>query len=264
MKLPAWISPLLPLVVFAAFIGLWELVIWLGHYPAYLLPGPWEVVSVVPGRFGDLTSSFLITLKEAAAGFFLSAALGLAVALVFAVSPVVRKLLYPYVVVLQTLPILAISPLIILWLGNGEFAVFFIALLIGIPAVIANTTQGLISVEQNLIDLFEMSNVSTATLLFKLRLPHALPQYFTGLRIAAGASVVGAIVGETYAGSSSVGQGGLGYASFYAAFQTQTTYLFALVLVSSLMGILFFFGVSTLEWFFLRNWHSSVLTEKSP
>jgi NitT/TauT family transport system permease protein len=257
MKKRFLISRLLPLLVFAALLGVWELVIYLGKYPPYLLPGPWEVVSVIPGRLGDLASSFWITFTEAFAGFCLSASMGLAIALVFAISPVVRQLLFPYVVVLQTVPILAISPLIILWLGNGSFAVFFIALLIGLPAVIANATQGLISVEQNLIDLFSLSNVTTATLLFKLRLPNALPHYFTGLRIAAGASVVGAIVGETYAGSTSVGQGGLGYASFYAAFQTQTPYLFALVLVSSLMGLMFFFVVSLAEWFFLRRWHVS-------
>jgi NitT/TauT family transport system permease protein len=252
----------LPFAVFCIFIIVWELTIRISGFPPYLLPGPWDVLSTIPGRFSDLSSSFLITLEEATVGFVLSGVIGILVSLIFAISPVVRRSLFPYVVLLQTIPVIAVSPLIILWMGNGSPAICFIAFIICVPPVIANVTQGLISVEQNLIDLFRMSNSSTLTVLLKLRLPHALPNIFTGLRIASGAAVVGAVVGETFAGSSAVGQGGLGYASIYALDQTQTPYLFALVLTSSLMGLAFFFLVSAGEWFFLRNWHDSIVAEQ--
>ncbi len=253
----------LPCVVLCLFLALWELVIRISGFPTYLLPGPWDVLSTIPGRFGDLSASFLITLEEAAIGFILSGVIGISLSLIFAISPVIRRSLLPYVVLLQTIPIIAVSPLIILWMGNGSSAICFIAFMICLPPVIANVTQGLISVEQNLIDLFRMSNASTFTVLMKLRLPYAMPNIFTGLRIAAGGAVVGAVVGETFAGSSSVGQGGLGYASIYALDQTQTPYLFALVMASSLMGLAFFFLVSTAEWFCLRHWHDSVIADQS-
>ena len=252
----------LPFLVFCLFLAGWELVIRVASLPNYMLPGPWEVLSTIPSRFGDLSSSFFITLEEAVTGFLLSAVIGILLSLIFAISPVIRRSLLPYVVLLQTIPIIAVSPLIILWMGNGSPAICFIAFMICVPAIIANVTQGLISVEQNLIDLFRMSNASTLTILLKLRLPNALPNIFTGLRIASGAAVVGAVVGETFAGSSSVGQGGLGYASIYALDQTQTPYLFALVLTSSLMGLSFFSLVSTAEWFCLRHWHDSVVADQ--
>jgi NitT/TauT family transport system permease protein len=124
--------------------------------------------------------------------------------------------------------------------------------------VVANATLGLISVDANLINLFRMGNASTFMTLVKLRLPNSLPSMFAGLKIAAGASVVGALVGETFAGSSAVGHGGLGYSSVYALNQLDTPYLFALVMASSLMGLAFFLVVSAVEHLALRHWHESV------
>jgi NitT/TauT family transport system permease protein len=164
------------------------------------------------------------------------------------------------VVLLQTIPIVAISPLILLWLGNGSSSVLFIAFLISLPAVIVNTTEGLISVQVNLLNLFRLGNAHWAQVLFKLRLPHALPNIFVGLKIAAGASVVGALVGETFAGSSALGAGGLGYSSIYALSQLNTPYLFALIFCSSVLGLCFFTAVALLERRVLGRWHESTLT----
>jgi NitT/TauT family transport system permease protein len=166
-------------------------------------------------------------------------------------------------VLLQTIPIIAISPLILLWLGNGTLAVLFISFLISLPAVVVNTTQGLTSVEVNLVNLFRMGNASLPAVLFKLKLPHALPNIFAGLKIAAGAAVVGALVGETFAGTSMLGAGGLGYASIYALSQLDTPYLFALILTSSLLGLMLFFGVSLLERVLVGTWHESALGGRS-
>jgi NitT/TauT family transport system permease protein len=164
---------------------------------------------------------------------------------------------YPYTILLQTVPIIAIAPLILMWVGAGMWSVTLVAFIICLAPIIANTTQGLISVEENLVHLFLMHNASAAQLLFKLRLPHAVPNLFVGIRISAGISVIGAITGELFAGSSRVGEGGLGYSILYASSQLQTDYLFALVIAATVLGFSFFFLVTFLEWQFLHTWHES-------
>jgi NitT/TauT family transport system permease protein len=245
------------IVVFAALVALWQLILWIFHVPAYMLPSPWAVALAVRARFPSLLTSLSITAEEAAGGLIAGTAMGVVVALIFAQSRWVRKMLYPYTLLLQTVPIIAIAPLIIMWVGTGTGAVTLIAFIMSLAPIIANTTQGLISVEENLVHLFLMHNASRAQLLFKLRLPHSVPSLFVGIRIASGIAVIGAIIGELYAGSSRVGEGGLGYSILYASSQLQTDYLFALVLAATVLGFGFLFVVMFLEWYFLHRWHES-------
>jgi len=252
----------LPFLVFCVFVLLWQVIVTFFKVPDYLVPSPLQIAVLIPARFGDLSSAFIITGGEALGGFLSSAVVGVAVGMFFSVSAIIRRCFYPYVVLLQTIPIIAISPLILLWLGNGSSAVLCISFLISLPAVIVNATQGLISVEINLLNLFRMGNATVPVILFKLRLPHALPHIFVGLKIAAGASVVGALVGETFAGTSALGAGGLGYSSIYALSQLDTPYLFALILTSSLLGLLFFFAVIILERRLVGKWHDSILGDR--
>jgi NitT/TauT family transport system permease protein len=244
-------------VVLACLLALWQGVIWVNHLPAYLLPGPAEVARVLVDRYPALLRSLWITTEEAAGGLVASIVAGIAIALVFAQWRRLRQALYPYTILLQTVPIVAVAPLIINWAGPGIFAVTIVTFIICLPPIIANTTQGLISVDENLIALFTMHKASAGQMLFKLRLPHAMPSLFTGLRIAAGIGVVGAIVGELFAGSAQVGEGGLGYAIIYAHNQMETGYLFALVLAATVLGFAFFFVVIFVEWLALHNWHES-------
>jgi NitT/TauT family transport system permease protein len=245
------------LAVFAALLALWELALWVLHVPPYMLPSPWAVAKAVGARFSSLVSSFVITAEEAAGGLLVSVVIGVAVALIFAQSRWVRRMLYPWTLLLQTVPIVAIAPLILMWFGAGTASVTLIAFIISLAPIIANTTQGLISVDENLVHLFLMHNASAAQILFKLRLPHSVPSLFVGIRIASGIAVIGAITGELYAGSSRVGEGGLGYSILYASSQLQTDYLFALVLAATVLGFGFLFLVMFLEWYFLHNWHES-------
>jgi NitT/TauT family transport system permease protein len=258
MKRLSWRWPLLTL---GLLLALWQAAILAFKVPDYLLPSPAQIIAQIPDRSSDLSHALLVTGLEALGGFALSAVVGIAVGLFFSISALVRRSLYPYVVLLQTIPIIAISPLILLWLGNGSLSVMFISFLISVPAVILNTTHGLISVEKNLLHLFAMGNANLTALLFKLRLPHALPHIFVGLKIAAGASVVGALVGETFAGSSALGAGGLGYSAVYALSQLATPYLFAVILTSSLLGLAFFALVTTLERLTVGHWSESLNTE---
>jgi NitT/TauT family transport system permease protein len=244
-------------LVLACLLSLWQVTIWLNHLPPYILPGPVAVAQAVGARYLSLLNSLWITTQEAAGGLVASVVAGLCVAMIFSQWQWLRQTLYPYTILLQTVPIVAIAPLIILWVGPGIFAVTLVTFIICLAPIIANTTQGLISVDENLIQLFMMQNASPAQILFKLRLPNALPSFFTGLRIAAGISVIGGITGELFAGSTRVGEGGLGYAMIYANNQMETSYLFALVLAATVLGFSFFFLVMFLEWLALHHWHES-------
>lgn len=249
------------LLVLAGLLAIWQIAVSILHVPAYMLPGPLVVGNAVIHRFDALAHSLWLTTQAAALGLAASIIAGLAISLVFAQWRTLRRLLFPYTILLQTVPIVAIAPLILMWAGSGVTSVALVAFIICLPPIIANTTQGLISVEENLLHLFLMHNATPSQILFKLRLPNALPNLFVGVRISAGISVIGAITGELFAGSSRVGEGGLGYSILYASGQLETDYLFALVLAASALGFLFFFIGMFLEWYFLHNWHESNRSE---
>jgi len=251
------------LAVFVAVLVVWQLVLWIFHVPRYMLPSPWAVAHAVRARFPSLLTSTAITAEESLGGLMASVIVGVIIALIFAQSRWIRKMLYPYTILLQTVPIVAVAPLILMWVGAGIGAVALIAFIISLAPIIANTTQGLISVDEDLVHLFLMHNASPAQKLFKLRLPHAVPSLFVGIRIASGISVIGAITGELYAVSSQVGVGGLGYSILYASSQLETDYLFALVLAATVLGFSLFFVAMFLEWYFLHNWHESARTPES-
>lgn len=251
------------LLVFGALLVLWQAVLWIFHVPRFMLPSPLAVARALVARFPSLLTSLSITAEEAAGGLLASIAIGVLLALIFAQSRWIRRMLYPYTILLQTVPIVAIAPLILMWIGAGTAAVTLIAFIISLAPIIANTTQGLISVDENLVHLFLMHNATSRQVLFKLRLPHAVPSLFVGIRIASGIAVIGAITGELFAGSTQVGQGGLGYSILYALSQLQTDYLFALVFAATVLGFSFFFVVMFLEWYFLHRWHESARTPET-
>ena len=245
------------LIVLVGLLALWHFAVLGLKVPAYMLPGPWAVGMAVVHRFPALMRSLFMTTEAAALGLISSIVVGVALALVFAQWRGLRRLFFPYTILLQTVPIVAIAPLIIMWAGTGVYSVALIAFIICLAPIIANTTQGLISVDANLIDLFLMHKATRAQVLFKLRLPHALPNLFVGVRISAGIAVIGAIIGELFAGSSRVGEGGLGYSITYASAQLETDYLFALVFAATVLGFVFCFVGMFLEWHFLHHWHES-------
>ena len=249
------------LCLFAALLLLWLDAIRLFHIQAFLLPSPLRVAKAAAARFPSLMTSLAITAAAAAGGLLASIAVGILISLVFAQSRWIRRMLYPYTILLQTVPIVAIAPLILMWAtAPGIFSVGLVAFIICLAPIIANTTQGLISVDRNMVDLFLMSKASKAQILLKLRLPHAMPSLFAGIRISSGIAVIGAITGELFAGSARVGVGGIGYAIQYANAQLETDYLFALVAAATVLGFIFFFTVMFLEWYFLHQWHESART----
>jgi len=249
--------------VFVFLLLLWAALVWLLRIKPFMLPSPLIVARAIASRFHSLLISLLITGEAAAGGLIASIVVGVGVALIFAQSRWLRRLLYPYTVLLQTVPIVAVAPLIIMWMGAGIASVTLVTFIICLAPIIANTTQGLIAVDENLVDLFLMHGASRLQVLTKLRLPHAIPSLFTGIRIASGIAVIGAITGEWFAGSTQVGQGGLGYSIIYASAQLETDYLFALVIAATALGFLFFFIAMFFEWYFLHNWHESARSRET-
>jgi NitT/TauT family transport system permease protein len=249
-------------------LAVWRLVIFIFHLPPFLLPSPVSVIQAVFQRFPSLLTSLEITSLAAGGARLASTQVGIFIAIIFAESRWIRRCFFLIPFCFRPCR-LWLSPLIIMWVGTGTFAVGVIAFIICLPPVIANTTQGLISTDKNLISLFLMHNSFGSRfipalryrlqLLWKLRLPNAMPALFIGVRISSGLAVIGAIVGELFAGSRRVGVGGFGYAINYANAQLQTDYLFALVIFASGLGFTFFFLARFLEWYFLHNWYESAL-----
>jgi NitT/TauT family transport system permease protein len=237
-------------------LALWEGFARALAMPRYLLPPPSAVAAAAFAERTTLASGALVTLRAAMLGFGLSAVLGVAAAVALASSRVLERALYPYTVFLQTVPIVAIAPLLVLWLGPGIGAVAASALIVSLFPIIANTFTGLRSVDPALRDLFRLYGASRSATLFKLELPSALPSIVTGLRVASGLAVIGTLVGEFVAGFSE-GAAGLGIMVLSAYRQLRTDLLFAAVLSASLLGLGIFAAVNALGHFLLRRWHPS-------
>jgi NitT/TauT family transport system permease protein len=243
-------------VALAVIGGLWEALARGLEIPAYLLPPPSAVLGALGRHATTLAMAAKVSATAALTGFVLSALLGILVAVALSTSRTLERALYPYTVFLQTVPIVAIAPLLVLWFGPGLRAVAVSALIVSVFPVIANTLAGLRSVDPALRDLFRLYGAGRLATLWKLELPSAVPQIVTGLRVAAGLSVIGAIVGEFVAGFAE-GAAGLGITVLAAYRQLQTDLLFAAVFAAALLGLLLFAAVNLLGTLMLRRWHPS-------
>jgi NitT/TauT family transport system permease protein len=247
-----------PLGALVVGIGLWQLVVTVFGIPGYMLPSPATMVHTADAELGTLAEPTWITLQESYLGFLVAGVIGVAAALVMAHWRLMERSLYPYLILLQTVPIVAIAPLFVVWLGPGTATNTLVAAMIALFPVAANTLQGLKSTDRNLVQLYTMAGAAPRVQLLFLRLPGALPNILTGLRVAAGASVIGAIVGEFVAGVGG-GQGGLGYVITESAVQLRTPELFLAVLGASVVSLLLFAVVVLVERALLGRWHESAL-----
>lgn len=251
-----------PLLVLIATVSIWQIWVTVRHVPAYLVPAPSQVWQRFTQDHDLLWEAFRATFTSALTGFAAAIALGFLIAIVFSANRLIQRCFYPFAIILQTTPILAIAPLIIVWAGPGKNAIVIITFIITVFPIIANSTIGLMSTDHNLVNLFEINNASRLQQLLKLRIPNAMPYVVTGLRISAGLSVIGAIVGEFFAGRGGANSG-LGALITYSAARLQTSMLFAAALTSSALGIGFFLVVSSLGNYAVRNWHESAITHEN-
>ncbi|MED5272501.1 MAG: ABC transporter permease subunit, partial [Candidatus Thermoplasmatota archaeon] len=178
---------------------------------------------------------------------------------IMSLSKILERSLYPYAILLQTVPVVAVAPLIVLWFGFEEKSVIIISLIISLFPIINNTLLGLKSTSINLVELFDMHKASKLTQFYKLRFPAAIPNIIAGMRISAGLSVIGAIVGEFIIGSGSEG-GGLGVQIIYAQAELETPLVMALILTATILGFAFFSVVSGIGYYLMHKWHESEIS----
>ena len=248
------VSPLLTLLY---LLILWEGAVRFFAVPAYVLPAPSLVLQTLFADAGLLFGSLLVTLGITFEAFVLAALGGIALAIVFNLWRPAERSLYPFAVVLQVTPIVAIAPLLLIYLPQN-LAVLACAWIVAFFPVLANTTLGLNSVDHNLIALFDLYKASRWQVLWNLKLPAALPQILAGLRIAGGLSLIGAVVAEIAAGSAGAGSG-LAYRIAESGYRLNIPRMFAALLLLSVAGIAIFFLLSALSYLMLRRWHESAL-----
>jgi NitT/TauT family transport system permease protein len=247
----------LPVLMLALVLVAWDLVVRAFAIPPFVLPGPGLVLSTLIADGDLLWQSLLVTLITTFEGFLLAAIGGIGLAVLFSQSWLIEYSFYPYAVILQVTPIVAIAPLLLIYLPQ-PLAVLACAWIVAFFPVLANTTLGLSSVDHNLIALFELYQASRWQLLWNLKLPSALPQMLAGLRIAGGLSLIGAVVAEIAAGSAGAGSG-LAYRIAESGYRLNIPRMFAALLLLSLAGIAIFFALSALSHLALRRWHESAV-----
>ncbi|MGZ3690063.1 MAG: ABC transporter permease [Pseudobdellovibrio sp.] len=240
-----YFSPLLPLL-FIIVVG--EYLAKTGLVPAYILPAPSEVLLTFQNDFGEYLTALKDTLSAAFLGLVFAALAGVSLSLFLALSKWLEMALYPYATFFQTVPIVSIAPLLVIWFGFGLKTVIISAFIVSIFPIIANTLAGLNSVDPALLDLFKLYSSSKLNLLFKLRLPHAVPQILTGLKISAGLAMIGAVIGEFIAG------GGLGGIIDASRTQQRLDKVFAAVLLASFAGLFLILVINLFSKLFLTNW----------
>ena len=244
-----------PILVLIIFLLVWSIGAHL-YNMAFLLPNPLQVAQAFAADIDMVIGGLWITFQEALYGYLLAISIGITFAAIMSQSKLLERSFYPYAILLQTLPAVAVAPLIVLWFGFEMKSVIIISLIISLFPIINNTLLGLKSTSINLVELFQMHNQSRFVNFFKLRLPAATPHIIAGLRISAGLSVIGAIVGEFIIGSGSEG-GGLGVMIMYAQASMETPLVMALILTATALGFAFFMSVTTLGYYLLHNWHES-------
>jgi NitT/TauT family transport system permease protein len=249
---------LAPALVGAAVLGVWHALVTAYEVPSYLVPSPLLVLQTLVKDWSLLSASLLVTLKITFLALLLALVLGITVAFLFVQSRAIEMSLFPYAVLLQVTPVVAIAPLIIIWVKNPTLALVICATIVAVFPIISNTSQGLRSVDPGLLDLFRLKRANRWQTLVRLRIPSALPYFFAGLKVSSGLSLIGAVVAEFVAGTGGTSSG-LAYQILQAGLQLNIPRLFAALMLITLAGVALFALVSLLARLTLRGWHESEL-----
>ncbi len=259
-RLDRMLRVLLPIAVLALGVVAWETVVRAYAVPPYVLPAPQLVFTTLVADWSVLSASLMVTLVTTLQGFLLAVVGGVGLAVLFNQSRLLEYSLYPYAVILQVTPVVAIAPLLLIYLPQ-QAAVLACAWIVAFFPVLANTTLGLNSVDHNLVDLFRLYGATRRQVLWQLKLPAALPYVLGGLRIAGGLSLIGAVVAEIAAGSAGAGSG-LAYRIAESGYRLNIPRMFAALLLLSVAGIVIFFALSLMSHLLLRRWHESAIVRE--
>jgi NitT/TauT family transport system permease protein len=259
---PTWLQRpdlqrvLWPSAVAVVLLALWQALVVYFEVPVFLVPSPLRVAQVMVSDAALLFGALVTTLKITVLAFACATLLGVLIAFAFVQSRVIETALFPYAVLLQVTPIVAIAPLIIIWVKNPTASLVICATLVALFPIIANTTLGLRSVNPGLMSYFKLNRASRMQTLVRLRIPSALPYFFGGLRISSGLALIGAVVAEFVAGTGGTGTG-LAYQILQAGYQLNIPRMFAALVLITLTGVLLFAGMSVLSRWALGSWHES-------
>ncbi|MEN9221600.1 MAG: ABC transporter permease [Thermostichus sp. BF3_bins_97] len=265
LKLGKWLNldVIAPVIVGILFLVGWEVAVRVTGMPHYLLPGPILVVQTLFREWGALFPSLLITLKITVVAFFCATMSGLLISILFTQSKWIERSFFPYAVILQTMPIVSIAPLIIIWLRNNTFAAMVVcAWIVAFFPIISNTTLGLNSADHNLLNLFQLYKANRWQTLIYLRLPSAMPYFMGGLRISGGLSLIGAVVAEFVVGTGGQ-RAGIAYQILISSFNLQVPRMFAALIMVTSLGILIFVSMSALSDRMLGKWHESAMRREN-
>jgi NitT/TauT family transport system permease protein len=256
---PRFYGAAAPLVIGVFLLLCWQLLCTALEVPAYLVPSPILIAKTIMADWSLLWLSLLVTLKITFLAFILSVLLGVAIAFLFVQSRFIEVSLFPYAIILQVTPIVAIAPLIIIWVKDPTWALVICATIMALFPIIANTTLGLRSVNPGLLNLFQLNKATRWQILRRLRVPSALPYFFGGLRISSGLALIGAVVAEFVAGTGGSGSG-LAYQILQAGFQLNIPRMFAALFLITVTGIVLFATMSMVSRAALKGWHDSELS----
>lgn len=249
-----YLSFFAPIITFLLLICAWELTVSFQNIPKYILPAPTDILDSLLINYSDLLRSTFITFRITLFAFIIASFLAIFIAILFSQSKIIELSLYPIAVIFQVTPVVAIAPLILIWVGldNAEFAILILAVIVAFFPVLANTNLGIRSVEKNLSELFSLYEANRLQRLFKLQLPYALPFILTGMKTSIGLALIGSVVAEFVAGSGT--STGLAWRIIEAGNRLDVPKLFAALILLVILGVILFLIMSLLEKILLKRW----------
>jgi NitT/TauT family transport system permease protein len=247
---------LLPVLVGVAFLTGWEVLVRVAEIKVYVLPGPLRIGAKLIEDWSTLFESLQVTLRVTFLALAAAVIGGGGLAILFAQSKWIEASLFPYAVIMQVTPIVAIAPLILIYVRDTELALLLCAWLVAFFPILSNTTLGLNSVDHNFIDLMQLYRARRHQVLWYLRLPGAMPYFLGGLRIAGGLALIGSVVAEFTAGTAAGGSG-LAYRILESSYRLEIPRMYAALVLLSATGILIFALFSFISWLVLHRWHES-------
>ncbi len=243
-----------PIVLFLVVLGVWQATTYVWNIPRFVLPSPANVFAAARANSLKLATATGVTAAGAVSGFAASLVFGTLIAVFFSQSALIRRSFFPYAIFLQTVPIVAVAPLIILWMGFGFRSVVIVAFIVSLFPIVTNATAGLTAIDPDLVDLFKLHSATRWQTLIKLRLPSSVPSIVTGAKTSSGLAVIGTIVGEFFVGYNASETIGLGYLIQQSTDQVKTDLLFCAVFSSTLLGLAVFLAISAAGTTVLRRW----------
>lgn len=251
-----WLRVVLPIALLLLALVAWEVLVRVRQIPHYILPAPTLIATTLWDNLGSLMGSWLFTIKITFGALVLAVVGGVLLAMLFALSKWVELSLFPFAIVLQVTPIVAIAPLILIFIDSTTAALLLCAWIVAFFPILSNTVIGLRSADLNLRDLFKLYRASPWQTLRHLLVPSAMPYFIAGLKIAGGLSLIGAVVAEFTAGAAGK-ETGLASRILEASFRTEIPKMFAALVLVSLTGIGIYLIFNLLSWLVLRKWHES-------